>query len=108
MDHIGKLWFRAEPSDDGTVLRVEWVPAPVSNYGVGGGMPTDMLGLQIGIFPLNAVDRAAARVVLRRVALPELDSWICDALQASESWLQVRHGRCWRLTDSRLTHHEQR
>jgi hypothetical protein len=107
MAHVSKLWFRAEPTADGTLLRVEWVPATVSNYGMGSSKPAYMLGLQIRVSPLKAVDRAAARAVLRQVALPELDTWICHALQASESWLQVRHDRCWQLTDGRLTRHEE-
>jgi hypothetical protein len=107
MAHVSAAWFRARPSDDGTLLRVEWVPALVSNYGIG-RKPAHMLGLQITVYPLTALDRAAARVVLQQGALPELDTWICAALQASESWLQAWHNRRWQLADGRLTHHDER
>lgn len=107
MAHVSAARFTARPRDDGTVLRVEWVPALVSNYGVG-RMPSHMLGLQITVYPLTAVERAAARAVLQQGALPELDAWICAALQASESWLRVRHGRRWRLADGQLAPHDER
>jgi hypothetical protein len=43
-----------------------------SGYGVGTGMPAHMQGLQITVLPLGAADRAAARTILRREALPQL------------------------------------
>jgi hypothetical protein len=107
MAHVSAARFYARPSEDGALLRAEWVPALISNYGIG-RKPAHMLGLQITIYPLMAVDRAAARTVLQQVALPELDTWIRAALQASESWLQTRHTRRWQLTDGRLVHHDER
>jgi hypothetical protein len=108
MPQIGSLWFRDNPSNDGTLLRVGWVPPVTSSYGVGTGMPAHMQGLQIMVLPLGAADRAAARTILRREALPQLDEWITQALQAPETWLLTRRGRHWQLINGHLAHHDER
>ena len=108
MTQIGNLGFRDNPSNDGTLLLVGWVPPVTSGYGVGTGMPAHMQGLQITVLPLGAADRAAARTILRREALPQLDEWITRALQAPETWLLTRHGRQWQLINGHLTHHDER
>jgi hypothetical protein len=107
MADVSAVWFCARPRDDGTLLYVEWVPELVSNYGVGRALE-HMLGLQIRVYPLAAVERAAARAVLQREALPALDAWIRAASRASESWLQVRQGRRWWLAGGELAHHDER
>ena len=106
MPQIGSLWFRDNPSNDGTLLRVGWVPPVTSSYGT--AMPAHMQGLQISVFPLGTADRAAARAILRREAMPQLDEWISQALQAPETWLLTRHGRHWQLINGHLTHHDER
>ena len=104
---IGRLWFNTDLNSDGYLLRVAWVPPPTSNYGVGTGMPGYMAGLQINVLPIRSAERAATRNTLRQEALPQLDAWITQALQAPETWLQTRHHRCWRVTDDRLTHQDE-
>jgi hypothetical protein len=42
MTRIGNLGFRGDPSNDGTLLRVGWVPPVTSSYGIGTGMPARM------------------------------------------------------------------
>jgi hypothetical protein len=108
MTQIGNLGFRDNPSNDGTLLLVGWVPPVTSSYGIGTGMPAYMQGLQIRVFPLGTADRAAARTTLRQDALPQLDEWITRALQAPETWLLTRHERHWQLINGHLTHHDER
>ena len=106
MTQIGNPWFHDNPSNDGTLLRVEWVPPVTSNYGA--GMPAYMQGLRITVLPLGTADRAAARTILRQEALPQLDEWTNQALQAPETRLLTRHGRRWQLVNGHLAHHDER
>jgi len=106
MTQIGHLGFSDNPSSDGTLLRVGWVPAVTSGYGT--GKPAHMQGVQIRVFPLATADRAAARTILRREALPQLDEWVTQALQAPETWHLARHARHWQLINGRLAHHDER
>jgi hypothetical protein len=108
MAQIGHLWFRDKPSVDGALLRVGWVPPVTFSYGIGTGMPAYMQGIQIRVSPLETTDRAAARTILRQEAMPQLDEWITEALQARETWLLTRHGRYWQLINGHLTHHDER
>jgi len=104
LTRFGRVLFSTVPNADGTLLRVEWVPALTSNYG--GRMPEHMQGFQIRVLPTRATERAATRAVLRQGALPSLDTWITQALDASETWLQTRHQRRWHLTNGLLTRHD--
>jgi hypothetical protein len=108
MTQIGNLGFRDKPSNDGTLLRVGWVPPVTPSYGRGTAMPAHMQGLQIRVYPVAAADRAAARTTLRQEALPQLDEWITQALQAPETWLMTRHGQDWQLINGKLAHHDER
>ena len=104
LSRVGKVWFGTVPNADGTLLRVEWVPALTSNYG--GRLPAHMQGFQIKVLPTRATERAGARATLRQGALPSLDTWIAQALDASDTWLRTRHQRRWRLANGFLTHHD--
>jgi hypothetical protein len=108
LTQIGSLGFRDKPSNDGTLLLAGWVPPVTSSYGVGTSMPASMRGLQIRVFPAGTAERAAARTILRREALPQLDEWITRALRAPETWLLTRHARHWQLINGHLTHHDER
>ncbi|MGA5821666.1 hypothetical protein ACPC54_27825 [Kitasatospora sp. NPDC094028] len=87
--------FGSRPWGDGTALDVEWVPRLSANYG-GGIHPAWWNTVRIGVSPLPAGERAAARRVLRESALPELVEWIGAARRASETWRLSRHRRRWR------------
>jgi hypothetical protein len=89
------FWTR---NGGGTVLYAQWAPSLFA------GVP----GFRISVCPVPAAERAAAREILRREALPQLDAWIAEASQASESWLLARHVREWRLIEGRLTCHAER
>ncbi|GGV11211.1 hypothetical protein [Streptomyces griseoflavus] len=92
--------------DSGTiVLGAAWVAPNPRNYGR--GMDPDMVGFRIDVHPVDATVRAATRAVLRESALPQLHAWVTRAIAADETWQLTDHQRYWRLTDGRLTHHDE-
>lgn len=92
---------------DGTALHVEWVPPVSSNYG-GGIHPRWWSTAWIRVAPLPATERAAARHVLRQVALPELAAWISAARRAPEAWALSPHSRSWRPAGSTTVYRDDR
>ncbi|WP_045696133.1 hypothetical protein [Streptomyces rubellomurinus] len=97
--------FGARPWGDGTALHVEWVPRLPANYG-GGIHPAWWNTVRIGVSPLPAGERAAARRVLRESALPELAEWIGAARRESETWRLSRHSRSWRPEGEGAVHRD--
>jgi len=94
---ISGIGFPTNARDDGTLLRVEWIPEIPSTYGAGIRLSA-WTGLRITVSPLPAAERAAARRALVRRALPELCAWVGEAPRRSETWLLGRHGRsCERI-----------
>ncbi|MFG2674933.1 hypothetical protein [Streptomyces sp. NPDC048445] len=92
--------------DSGTiVLGAEWIAPVPSNYGR--GVHPDMVGFRIDVHPVDAVERAATRAVLRERALPQLHEWITEAIAADETWKSTPRRHLWRLTHGRLTHRDE-
>ncbi len=89
LDFGDRLW------GDGTALHAEWVPPISANYG-GGIHPSWWCTVRVRIAPLPATERAAARHVLREIAVPELAAWISATRHAPEAWTLSRHSRSWR------------
>lgn len=102
---ISAVRFIDTPSGDGTLLRIEWVPATVSNYGIGCQWP-GMQGLQVSVYPLAKAEGVTARTTHRQATLAELDTWARSTLQAPETRLLTRRHRGRRRVDSRLTHYD--
>ncbi|MGW7445150.1 hypothetical protein [Kitasatospora sp. NPDC054795] len=99
------LEFGNRPWEDGTALHVEWVPGLSADHG-GGIRPRWWSPVRIGVAPLPASERAAARHVLRQSALPELAAWIDAARRAPQTWTLSRHSRSWRPEGSGTAHRD--
>ncbi|WP_329029188.1 hypothetical protein [Streptomyces sp. NBC_01423] len=88
--------------DSGTiVLGVTWLAPNPQNYGR--GVHPDMVGLHIGVHPVDATERAATRAVLRAQVLPQLREWVTRAIAADETWQLTDHEYYWRMADGRCT-----
>jgi hypothetical protein len=105
MAHVGDVEFLTGHSDEGYVLGIRWTAARPFNYGR--GVHPEAAGLRIAVLSVPAADRAGTRTALRTYALPELGEWLDQALAAPDTWRFSDHHRYWKLTDGRLTHHDE-
>lgn len=99
------LHFDERPHEDGTLLRVEWIPHIASNYG-SGLHPSCWNSVRVRVAPLPAAQRATARRVLKAHALDELVAWVEAARSAPEGWALSRRSRSWRPAENATVHRD--
>ncbi|MEV0735153.1 hypothetical protein AB0I51_04125 [Streptomyces sp. NPDC050549] len=102
---VAELRFLTGQDSGSIVLGAAWVAPHPRNHGR--GIHPDTVGFRIDFHPVHAAERAATRAVLRAHALPQLRAWIAQSTDADETWHLTPHQRYWRLTDGRLTHHDE-
>ncbi|MFJ7146981.1 hypothetical protein ACIQVT_02085 [Streptomyces sp. NPDC100445] len=105
LDHVVDLRFLTGHDGGTIVLGAAWVAPHPRTYGV--GIHPDMVGVRIDVLPVDAVERAAVRAVLRARALPQLHEWVARAIAADETWRLTPHQHCWRLSEEHLTHRDE-
>ncbi|MFE2531415.1 hypothetical protein [Streptomyces sp. NPDC059371] len=105
MSRVSDLRFLAGRDSGPIVLGAAWVAPLPRNYGR--GIHPETVGFRIDIHPVDATERAATRAVLKASALPQLHTWITQAIAADETWQLTPHQHYWRLADGRLTHRDE-
>ncbi|GIH75277.1 hypothetical protein Plo01_17060 [Planobispora longispora] len=83
------------------VLAVRWRP------GRAGGMHPQVYGIALSVHPVRSADRAEIREALRKDVLPELRSWITQAVTAPETWTTASHWLGWQWTERRVFESEE-
>ncbi|MGW3105062.1 hypothetical protein [Streptomyces sp. NPDC001100] len=102
---VTELRFLTGHDGGNILLGAAWVAPHPHTYGR--TIHPDSVGFRIDVHPVDAPDRAATRAVLRAQALPLLRAWIAQSTDADETWRLTPHQRHWRLTDGRLTQHDE-
>ncbi|MDX3309659.1 hypothetical protein ACWGH3_17440 [Streptomyces sp. NPDC054884] len=107
LTHVRDLRFLTGQvtGSDTIVLSASWT-APLSRK-YGAGVHPDVVGVSVGVHPVDATARAAARALLREQALPQLRTWVERAITADETWRLTPHQHCWHLTDGHLAHRDE-